>query len=365
MSAAEFTEYCLPNEAKEICKITPESIKSKLITLQVGYDNMQCLMNTLENSLDANSKLKYDQFKAKQKEYSDQMDRLKKQLKLMTNVIDKRVDKLTLPEDYGLNDSISIEHLRLHCPIFNNTSEGVSLVETWRKLLTFGKMKGLSEDGYKFALSNLLQGPAFDIFFSNQEKSLKEILDVLEGSFTSYQTVLDIESKLENLTRNIGETIGSFMNRVSALLTRTEVLRPLNKQKDYNEIVLLSKLKKNISNKAKLALKNASAKALSHGVTLPYKELLLIAIEQEADKEIVDTRFSVSSAYRPSTSFTNEDFPDSPNQEYSENEETENANFEDEDSNEEEIDSEAECQDQVDTPQIQTIKLNQNFYLPE
>ena len=190
------------------------------------------------------------------------------------------VTKLEAPEHFGETDKVSVEHLRLSCQIFTNDSDQEDLLSMWRKLKIYGETNNFSEMAFKNAMSNLLQGESFELFFMNKHKSLKDILSMLESAYLSLQTLQSLDESLQRLQRGEDESISHFMNKVSSLLTKTSELR--EKPEEYKDFFLRLKLKQNVSKEVSAYLTRQLNKSYRIGKILDYGSILQLAREKEA-----------------------------------------------------------------------------------
>ena len=187
---------------------------------------------------------------------------------------------------FGTNNEVSNQHLRLQVPLFNPSMDYPSIDDFWKKLIDYGESLNWSELAFKKALSNLLQDEAWSLYWTHRTKSLKEILCCLEGSFHNYETIFDLQRKLDDYKRQPGQTITNFINNVSSLIYQTTLLR--NGTKEAIEAVETEikrvKLLENASAAARNAIFRARHKAMKRGTCLSFNDCLQIAKEAEHDE---------------------------------------------------------------------------------
>ena len=202
-------------------------------------------------------------------------------------VISKHKNNLLMP-NFGQENEVDNQHLRLQVPLFSPMLDNPTIDDFWKKLLDYGEGLQWSEMAYKKALSNLLQQEAYKLYWTMRGKSLKDILAALEGSFHSFETVLDLQKKLDSSTRVPGQSIMNFMNQIVSLIYQTTMLRPGTEAEATavkNEI-LRNKLFGNCTDLARSTLHRAVKKALKRGECLTYDTLLEIAKEAEHEEGI-------------------------------------------------------------------------------
>ena len=186
---------------------------------------------------------------------------------------------------FGTEDEVSNQHLRLQVPLYDPLLENPSLEDFWKKLCDYGEGLKWSEIAFKKALSNLLQQEAYQLYWIKRSKSLKDILDALQGSFHNYETVFDLQKQLDSCTRQPGQSITNFMNYVHRLLYQTSTLRAEGEIAQAVEAeILRKKLLENASERARNAIFRAQKKALRCGEILSYKLLMDIAKESEHEE---------------------------------------------------------------------------------
>ena len=186
----------------------------------------------------------------------------------------------------GTENEVDNQKLRLQVPLFDPILNNPTIDDFWKKLVDYGEGLEWSEVAFKKALSNLLQQEAYKLYWIMRGKSLKEILAALEGSFHNFQTVVDLQIKLDSCTRQPGQSITNFMNSVSSLIYQTTMLRPGNdaETKAVEREILRKKLVDNATENAKIAIHKSVKKALKRGECLSYEVCLEIAKEAEHDE---------------------------------------------------------------------------------
>ena len=284
LSAQQIKEYTTPSDPLEIIKLTPQQIKDKLLTFDFALENLKHQQKLLPaapsgNAIDVNA-AERQRLQDKVELYESMMTELTKKLTEMNRLVSNQSESLQAPV-FGVNHEVNIEQLRLHVPTFGDSASKISISTFWKKLLTFVESQGYSEQAIKTALSNLLQGNAFDLYFTIRYKSLHDILEALEGSFSDHKTILDLDLKLQSLKRERSQTLTNFMNEIHTLLMRTESLRPVGQREQYANFILLQKLRENASPKAQVEIQNALEKSIRNGIQLDYTSLLDIAKRAE------------------------------------------------------------------------------------
>ena len=195
--------------------------------------------------------------------------------------------KTTLPlPTFGTENEVDNQRLRLQVPLFDPILDNPTIDDFWKKLIDYGEGLHWGEEGFKKALSNLLQQEAYKLYYIMRKKPLKDILTALQGSYYNYETVLDLRKKLDAATRQPNQSITNFMNSVHSLLYQTSTLRPGNEAetKAVEREILRQKLIKNASEYAQNAIFRAQKKALKAGVQLTFEECLEIAKEAEHEE---------------------------------------------------------------------------------
>ena len=284
LSAQQIKEYTTPSDPLEITKLTPQQIKDKLLTFDFALENLKHQQKLLPaaptgNAPDVNA-AERQRLQERVELYESMMTELTKKLTEMKRLVSNQSESLQVPV-FGVNHDVNIEQLRLHVPTFGDSTSNICISTFWKKLLTFVESQSYSEQGIKTALSNLLQGNAFDLFFTIRHKSLHDILEALEGSFSDHKTILDLDLKLQSLKRERSQTLTNFMNEVHTLIMKTESLRPVGQREQYANFILVQKLRENASPKAQVEIQNALETSIRNGIQLDYTSLLDIAKRAE------------------------------------------------------------------------------------
>ena len=233
-----------------------------------------------------------DQHAATRKEYQETIDKYKDEIKNITKQIDDSINLIAnfkVFQDFptfGEADTIDVQQLRLTVPLFDPRMPSDFEI-LWHKLISFGEGAGLNERMFKMALSNLLQGEAFGIYHRLRDKSLKAIMDALQGSYNDNDTLLDKQDALYRMKRTRGQSIGAFMNNVHSLALQTNALRSPDEKIRQAEVntILEQQLKQNCSDKASKELRRQTKKSLKNGLRLSYEQLLEIAKSIEHEEE--------------------------------------------------------------------------------
>ena len=246
LSAQQIKEFTTPSDPLEIIKLTPQQIKDKLLTFDFALENIKHQQKLLPavptgNVVDPNA-AERQRLQEKVELYVSMMTDLTKKLNEMKRLVSNQNESLQAPV-FGVINEVNIEQLRLHVPTFCDSASKISISTFWKKLLTFVESQEYSEQAIKTALSNLLQGNAFELYFTIRHKSLKDILEALEGSFSDHKTILDLDLKLQSLKRESSQTLTNFMNEVHALLMKTETLRPEGQRAQFSNFILMQKLR--------------------------------------------------------------------------------------------------------------------------
>ena len=225
-----------------------------------------------------------DQHAATRKEYQETIKKYKDQIKTITQQIDdsiKLIENFKVFQEFptfGEADTIDVQQLRLTVPLFDPAIPS-NFEIFWHKLISFGEGANLNERMFKMALSNLLQGEAFEIYHRLRDKSLKVIMDALQGSYNDNDTLLDKQDALYRMKRTRGQSIGAFMNSVHSLALQTNALRSPDESIRKAEVtaILEQKLKQNCRDSASREIRKQTKKALRNGLRLSYEQLLEIA----------------------------------------------------------------------------------------
>ena len=189
---------------------------------------------------------------------------------------------------FGAENEVDNQKLRLQVPLFDPMLNNPTIDDFWKKLIDYGEGLDWSEVGFKKALSNLLQHEAYKLYYNMRTKPLKDILTALQGSYYNYETVLDLQKKLDSVTRQPNQSITNFMNNVHSLLYQTSTLRPGNEaeSKAIEREILRQKLISNVSDAARNSIWKQQKKALKVGVHLTYEKCLELAKEAEHEEGI-------------------------------------------------------------------------------
>ena len=213
------------------------------------------------------------------------IDSIEAQIVSVTSVISKQKNNLLLPT-FGAENDVCNQKLRLQVPLFNPMLNNPTIDDFWKKLIDYGEGLDWSEVAFKKALSNLLQYEAYKLYYNMRTKPLKDILAALQGSYYNYETVLDLQKKLDAITRQPNQSITNFMNNVHSLLYQTSAMRPGNETetKAVEKEILRQKLMMNASANARECLHKAIKKGMKRGEVFSYDTLLSIAREAEHDE---------------------------------------------------------------------------------
>ena len=243
LTLEQIRDYSNPSDPSETIKLSPQQIKDKLLTFDFALENVNCQLKLLGPlpTVGANPKaIERKRLQDKVELYKSQITALSQKLKDMNELISNQNVHLEMP-NFGLRDELDTEELRLHVPLFGLSAPSISISTFWKKLITFAESKEYSEQAVKKALGNLLQGQAFELYFNIRSKSLKEIIEALEGSYSDFTTILDLDCKLHSMQRTGDQTLTNFMNEVHTLLIKTESLR--EKKEQFADFILQQKLK--------------------------------------------------------------------------------------------------------------------------
>ena len=215
------------------------------------------------------------------------IDSIEAQIVSVTSVISKQKNNLLLPT-FGTENEVDNQKLRLQVPLFDPMLNNPTIDDFWKKLIDYGEGLDWSEGAFKKALSNLLQYEAYKLYYNLRTKPLKDILAALQGSYYNYETVIDVQEKLDAATRQPNERLIHFMNKVHSLLYQTSAMRPGNETetKAVEKEILRQKLMMNASANARECLHKAIKKGMKRGEVFSYDTLLSLAREAEHEETI-------------------------------------------------------------------------------
>ena len=121
-----------------------------------------------------------------------------------------------LPKRYGKNSSIKCADTLKMVPQFDPDKAG-KLSATWESLLITGEDKNgldLSETGYKLALTLRLKGEALDYVLTYKEKSLQELMEILESRFEKKLHKADWIQNIKSFNKEKDESMISAIQRL-------------------------------------------------------------------------------------------------------------------------------------------------------
>ena len=212
---------------------------------------------------------------------------VEEQISNSEKIVSNQKSCLLLPT-FGAENEVCNQKLRLQVPLFDPMLNNPTIDDFWKKLIDYGEGLHWSEEGYKKALSNLLQQEAYKLYYIMRKKSLKDILAALQGSYYDYETVLDVQKKLDAATRRPDQSITNFMNNVHSLLYQTSAMRlgicSETESKAVEQEILRQKLMTNVSANAKEHLHKCIKKGMKRGEVFSYEMLLSLAKEAEHEE---------------------------------------------------------------------------------
>ena len=265
---------------------TISSLKNKRFLLVLAHDLERKKLEPLPAAPPQGA----DLHAIKRHEYQETIDAYKETIDIVSKQIEdstKLIKQFKGIQDFpqlGTHNDLDLQQLRVSVPLFDpDFSKDQSFETFWRKLISFGESKQLNEKMFIMALSNLLQGEAYEIYYMKRDKPLKELIEALYDSYHDSSTWLDKQEKLDNMKRTKGQTIGNFMGLVHTLALQAIALRTSDEveRKGIVTAILTDKLRQNCSTGAKSAINKEMAKSLKEGHIMTFEEMLAIARETE------------------------------------------------------------------------------------
>ena len=270
---------------------TTTTIKHGLTHLKYLKDFQKHFADSLEFHESPQAKDKLEELNAKIEEIDKKIEAEEKKLKEICNLRSEFREKLRIPK-FGAEQKFDIERARLSIPTFTDIDDSISLESFWNKVASFADTEELSEKAIKDLLACLLQGPAYDTYNDNREKSLKDILQILIDRFGNMLTIPDKLKLLDNMSRNHMEKLSSVMARCSRLLDATKyTIEPEHRDSRY-EIEMKNNLMRLCSPRAKQAIIAKRAVASRAGYNLSYKDIFNLA--NDVEREEIDPTHNMS-----------------------------------------------------------------------
>lgn len=235
---------------------------------------------------------RHTQIKGKISDYTKLSEDLNSKIKSIEHNKLANNCKLKLP-NFGNNENIDIEQLKLSNSIFDNTN--VPLEEWWMKLSNFGQSHKFSEQAFKLAISYLTSNVVFETYYALKDKPLEKILEAFVDRFGPISSINDYLNKLESFERDPGENIASCMVRLEILIDKTQTCVPENQREMRKNILKNQYLLALAHPKAKQKVKNAKHKAYLAGHNLTFDQIFDIV--KNAEK--YDTNISISAIDAP------------------------------------------------------------------
>ena len=199
---------------------TIDSLKQKKFLLYIDRDNINAQIKALPRVPDGDQ---VDPNAVERQRLDAALTRCNAEIvsadELISNhkkVITTQQDTLLLPT-FGAENDVDNQKLRLQVPLFDPMLNNPTIDDFWKKLIDYGEGLEWSEAAFKKALSNLLQHEAYKLYYIMRTKPLKDILTALQGSYYNYETVLDLQKKLDSVSRQPNQSITNFMNNVHSL----------------------------------------------------------------------------------------------------------------------------------------------------
>ena len=181
--------------------------------------------------------------------------------------------------NFGSTDLVDMKVLQ-SLPKYDPARNDITLHQFWLKITQFINLSKTSEEATKCILIYLLEGSALDTFEMNKEKSIKEIIKMLNENFGGMPTKMEYEEQMNKFSRRPDESIRSAMNRFEYIIKKLYM-----NEKDMEQIVEMrckETVKQIAGFEAKERLERAEMEARANGAELNFKDRLnIIAMEED------------------------------------------------------------------------------------
>ena len=151
----------------------------------------------------------------------------------------------------------------------------------WKKFIEYGRTQHYSHANYLTALSHLLQGDMYRVFYDIKAKPFADIAKILFEQFSDARTVQDDLNTLKRFTRKPKEKLKVCMSRLSLLLDRISILDPeqerVGRKRQRQERHLLQLC----SPVAAKRIEQAKREAAPEGYYVSYEGMLDLAVMTE------------------------------------------------------------------------------------
>ena len=274
-------------EIKSVHNNNTDTTKAKLLNLKYVKNNSENLIIALQNQTSEEAVQKIREATAQVQDLEKQIELEEARLKEIYQLRDEFKEKLWMPK-FGFNDTYEIERARLSCVVFSDVNDVVTLEEWWNKIACFTETESLTEKAVRNLLSCLLNGPAYETYVDNRQKSLKELLQVLIDRYGSLLTIEDKFRELDDIIRKPSEKLQSIMARISSLVDSTQYFYDPSERESRRKLVLLDKLLHVVEPSIKNKLISERVKAARCGYILDYKQLFNLAKDLENQDGLKD-----------------------------------------------------------------------------
>ena len=174
-----------------------------------------------------------------------------------------------------------LDHESLKIAVPKTTEDPNSLQVTLHKLNKYATANLLTEDEYRQALHQVLQGKHYDTFHACRDKLLEDSLQVLCDTFVTGNSLPEKNLKLQTFVREPGATIRQTMARLETLLDETEDMAPAGHAASRKREHMISTLKKLASPSAVKVLCEKEQVGIRSGQHLTVRQAVTICEEEE------------------------------------------------------------------------------------
>ena len=171
----------------------------------------------------------------------------------------------------------------------DNPHNSTDFSDTWRHVISYTRGVKLTEEQFIGILLLVLQGPAHKIAhdMSNNNNTLRDILDTLSNLYCKKKTVLDDMAELKAFKRRPNEPIMTAMSRARLLVEKIKHIFPPMTWVDTCDRMLTTILKQIVDRNTRNFLQTQEMKNLRIGVFMDYSSALGMVETYEATNDCI------------------------------------------------------------------------------
>ena len=201
-----------------------------------------------------------------------QLDNIEKEIK----TLDERKSpymsaEVKIPE-FGIVDIPNADQLKM-IPVVKSDDD-ISIKDLFELICSVGKRMGLSEEGYKYAITSRLKGKRAKAWISYQKLPLRQAITSLIALFDRQDSSIKYALKIKNFAMHKSEDL---LNSIQRLLKYVDKCHPTKSEEVLKVLrteTLMLKLDKLLSSRAQREVFRLSEKKLQGGEDISEKELI-------------------------------------------------------------------------------------------